>query len=333
MPATIEPETILKELADLWVSAGKHEEGEETAGVLRACTMTVIVVADQGDDFSALGETLAALMPEHPSRLIVIRVNASSQPGLESRVFAQCWMPFGMRQQICSEQVEITASDASLPGIPPVVLSIVAPDLPVVLWWRSPRLFDSPDYRALQAMADKVILDSQTFENASQILRALADRSRKGPALADLSWTRMTRWRGLISQVAESHNCASHLPEIKTVRIAHSAEEPPVWTYYFGAWLLDGLEKVGAKPQLEIARDAANGVFLSGPDFQVSITRLPGDVAEFRVNAGIRRIKFPEPTDYLLMREELSITGRDPIFEKTLVRAASVASNDLSGST
>ena len=33
---------------------------------------------------------------------------------MEARVFAQCWMPFGKRQQICCEQIEITASETSL---------------------------------------------------------------------------------------------------------------------------------------------------------------------------------------------------------------------------
>ena len=78
-------------------------------------------------------------MPEHPSRAIVIRFRAEDQRALAARVFAQCWMPFGHRQQICCEQIEITASDASLPDLAAVVLPLTVPDLPVILWCRSPR--------------------------------------------------------------------------------------------------------------------------------------------------------------------------------------------------
>src|ERR1035441_6268498 len=109
---TIAPERILHDMADLRVSLGKQGEGD--AGVLRACSMTLAIAAEESDDAQAIGETLAALMPEHPSRAIVIRFRAEDQRSLTARVFAQCWMPFGHRQQICCEQIEITASDASL---------------------------------------------------------------------------------------------------------------------------------------------------------------------------------------------------------------------------
>jgi hypothetical protein len=33
----------------------------------------------------------------------------------------------------------------------------------------------------------------------------------------------------------------------------------------------------------------------------------------------------PQPTDYLLMREELGIVRHDPVFEKTLASAAQLA--------
>jgi glucose-6-phosphate dehydrogenase assembly protein OpcA len=325
VPSTIEPEKILKELSRIWVSLAKKPEQESSAGVLRACAMTLIVVADHDDDFQALGETLAALMPEHPSRLIVIRENTTPERSLESRVFAQCWMPFGLRQQICCEQIEITASDASLPDVPSVILSITAPDLPIVLWCRSPRVFGSRDFAPLDTVAGKVVVDSEAFPSAQAILHQLADRAGAGPALADLSWTRLTRWRGLISQVGESRSCAARLPGVTDVRITYGAEQPPIWTYYLGAWMLDALEQVGATPRLEIDRSDTNRVEFSGGGFAVSVSRLPGEAAELRVGSMTRRTMFPEPTEYLLMHEELSITGRDPIFEKTLVRAATLA--------
>ena len=53
-------------------------------------------------------------MPEHPARAIVIRLRGAGERALSERVYAQCWMPFGQRRQICCEQIEITASDAAL---------------------------------------------------------------------------------------------------------------------------------------------------------------------------------------------------------------------------
>ena len=106
MPRTIQPDRILHELSELWVSLGK-QHGDESAGVLRACAMTLVVVAEAREDAAEVGETLALLMREHPSRAMVVRVRDEDAPELEARVFAQCWMPFGQRRQICCEQIEI----------------------------------------------------------------------------------------------------------------------------------------------------------------------------------------------------------------------------------
>src|SRR5258708_2424218 len=106
MATTVAPEKILKELAALWTQEGKQGE----SGVLRACSMTLLVMADAADDVAALGETIAALMPQHPARAILVRLLGAGERALSERVYQQCWKPFGGRQQICCEQIEITAS-------------------------------------------------------------------------------------------------------------------------------------------------------------------------------------------------------------------------------
>src|SRR5947207_6648238 len=76
--------------------------------------MTLVVVAEESEDPSALGETIASLMPEHPARAILIRLRGAGERALSEHVYQQCWKPFGQRQQICCEQIELTASDAAL---------------------------------------------------------------------------------------------------------------------------------------------------------------------------------------------------------------------------
>src|ERR1700674_221862 len=99
MAATLSPETILRQLADTW--AGLDKEGP---GVLRACSMTLLTVTQEAEDLSSMLETLTYLMPEHPARSIVVRLQSGAL--LAGHVTAQCWMPFGQRRQICSEQIE-----------------------------------------------------------------------------------------------------------------------------------------------------------------------------------------------------------------------------------
>src|SRR6266446_3408355 len=199
MATTIQPDRVLHELSELWVSLGK-QNGDEAAGVLRACAMTLVVVAEEREDAAEVGETLALLMREHPSRAVVVRVRDSVEPELEARVFAQCWMPLGQRRQICCEQIEISTSNVSLADVPAVVLPLVAADLPVVLWFRPPRLLASPALRDLTRIATRTIIDSASFPDSRAALRQLASAAASGMRLGDLAWTRLTRWREIIAQ-------------------------------------------------------------------------------------------------------------------------------------
>ena len=121
--STVAPDRILKDLSTLWVDLAK--ESEQGAGVLRACTMTLLVLAGEEDDPQEIGEIIAGVMPEHPSRAILVRVTAGGERSLEARVFSQCWKPFGERRQICAEQIEITSAEAALGDVPSVVLPLI----------------------------------------------------------------------------------------------------------------------------------------------------------------------------------------------------------------
>lgn len=329
---TIAPERILHDMADLWVSLGKQGEGD--AGVLRACSMTLVVAAEESDDAQAIGETLAALMPEHPSRAIVVRFRAEDQRALAARVFAQCWMPFGHRQQICCEQIEITASDASLPDLAAVVLPLTVPDLPVMLWCRSPRLFHLPAFSQLAAIAQKVVLDSAAFSDPVAALKEMSGVAAAGRMLADLSWTRLTRWRELIAQIFENRAQLANLPLVSDILISYRAAATPATAFYLAAWLMDGLDKIGAHPRVRFETEAGEPsgrlslVALRAPDRPdaiASISLAAGQAAEVRTGGLVSKALLPALTDYALMREELAIPGRDPAFERALAAAAKLA--------
>lgn len=329
---TISPDRILHEMADLWVTLGKQGEGD--AGVLRACSMTLVVAAEESDDAQAIGETLAALMPEHPSRAIVIRFRAGDGRALSSRVFAQCWMPFGHRQQICCEQIEITASDDSIPDLAAVLMPLKVPDLPVILWCRSPRLFRLGAFAQLSSVAQKTVIDSGAFEPQAAALKELGAAVSAGRAVADLSWTRLTRWREVIAQIFENRVQLANLPQVSEINIRYSAPATPTTAYYLAAWLLDGLEKIGVHPGVNFAADGGDAagrltlVELRGGNSQdaiAAITLTEGRAADIRVGSLVSKSLLPALNDYSLMREELSIPGRDPSFERALTRALKLA--------
>ena len=315
---TMAPDRILKELTDLWVTTGKQAEGGQ--GVLRACSLTLVVVAEESDDPMALGETVAALMPEHPARTILIRLRSGGGRTLSERVYAQCWMPFGQRRQICCEQVEITASDAALDDLSSVILPLLVPDLPVVLWCRSARLAAMPEFDGLSQMAEKVIVDTAPVRDSRAALDLVAGLPARGIEAADLSWTRTTRWRETLAEVFENRAYLDGLRGTRKVEIACKREPAAVRSWYLAAWVMDAVTSVGARPTLEMTQSEHTGVALEGPDWSVALERWDARLVT-TINGLAQCTSLPAPTDYALMREELSILRRDAIFEKTLSSA------------
>ena len=95
MTVAVSAERVIKELHELWRSLAEAQPEGHPPAVVRACSMTLIVAANDAEDCESAGEVLASIMREHPSRAIVLRVNGNGEHLLEHRVAAQCWKPFG----------------------------------------------------------------------------------------------------------------------------------------------------------------------------------------------------------------------------------------------
>ncbi|HEX3745765.1 MAG TPA: glucose-6-phosphate dehydrogenase assembly protein OpcA [Bryobacteraceae bacterium] len=323
MSATISPERILKELADLWVDSGKQGQAEGGSGVLRACSMTLLVLAEAQEDTQDLGETIAALMPEHPARTILVRLSGAGDRSLAERVYSQCWMPFGQRRQICCEQVEITVSDGALADLQSVVLPLTVADLPLIVWCRSSRLLGMPAFREIANLAHKVILNSSTAADPAALLPRMSGAIEHGIMLGDLSWTMLTRWREMLAQVFENQANAALLRRVDGIDVEWGGSRY-LPALYLGAWVRDSLAAAGGAPRLQFARTSdgdALRVRLSGDGVTAEVERAD-DRMVVTLNGSSQCTNLPQATDYLLMREELGIVRHDPVFEKTLTSAA-----------
>ena len=300
MIQAIRPERLLRELDQLWVSL------DQKGGVLRACTMTLIVASEESPGAAGSSEIIARLMRQHPSRAIAIRVPSDAADELDARVLAQCWMPFGNRQQICCEQIDIGASRARLADVATLLPALVAPDLPVVLWCRSPALLTAPGFPALAGRAGKLIVDSTAFASSCQAFECLRACAAGRAAVADLAWTRLTRWRQSLAWAFEGPDGAERLKSVTEFIICCKEPAPPAPAYYMAGWLRAALApEAAARVRIEVA--SQDMVRVRAPQGDLSIP--PPAV--------------PEECD--LLREELSIPGRDPVYQRSLEEACRLA--------
>lgn len=329
MTAALSAEKILRELNELWVSLAQAEKQEQSAGVLRACSMTLIVATEETAETAPAGEALAALMREHPSRAVVLRIADSAGAKLESRVFAECWMPFGRHQQICCEQIEISLSPGMIADVAALLPGIVAPDLPVALWCRTASLLSMPEFRQVLAWADKTIIDSSDFADPRQGLQQLV-AARGACRFVDLNWTRLTRWREAIAQAFERSATLAKLANLSDLTITYKTTETPITAWYLAAWVREAL----GRPLRTHLRSAAGKagrtiqeVTLSGPDLSVSVTRTEGDCVQLHDGALDSRAIFPAHPEYRLLSEELALLQPDALYDSVLLRANELAKN------
>jgi glucose-6-phosphate dehydrogenase assembly protein OpcA len=231
-------------------------------------------------------------------------------------------MPFGSRQQICCEQVEIISSVTSLADVTSVLRALAVPDLPVVLYCPSEGLWPLPEFARLLPLASKLIIDSDAMKDspsALAYLQGLPPRLRK----ADLVWSRLTPWREIIAHLFDSPICLDSVFDLEEIQILyHSADGEPSAVYYLAGWFMSVL---GAGVKIRIAPGVGPDyasiahVLMRGPTMKAAIDLTAPDTIEVTINDEHQQITMlPSMGNGAELRQELAIAGRDSRFEDAL---------------
>ncbi|HSU59369.1 MAG TPA: glucose-6-phosphate dehydrogenase assembly protein OpcA [Bryobacteraceae bacterium] len=323
-----QPEQILKGLGKLWTSLGEEEKQHGKPTVLRACAMTLIVATDEADGGFSASQTISELMREHPSRGIVLSVSGQAEKSLEARVLAQCWKPFGKAQQICCEQIEITARPESWPNVGPTLIGLTAADLPVIFWCRhqaalSPHATDDQKagLEAVMNIATKIIIDTSALQ-AKPAFDLIASWQGQGRVVADLEWTRLTPWREPLAHIFDNVARANVFSKFHTIEIAHTDERPTPSALYVAGWLS---APNGAKVKFSREQGPDAGLYritLQSDAETIEFERSSRDCMTLRsTNGRERKYNYENAGLAALMTEELSVLGPDGAFNAAFDRA------------
>jgi glucose-6-phosphate dehydrogenase assembly protein OpcA len=314
MPAVIEEiraEKLLKDLATVWKELGQTES---EYAVVRACSLTLLVVTSGEGDEQDIAATLGELMHSHPSRYIVLRLLDKAAPEFSARVFAQCQLAFGRRQQLCCEQIEFNATRDHIPDFYAVALGLTVADLPVLLWIRDAQLILDVPFQTLLPLARPLLIDSAQFVDAAAGLVELEKRRLAGWRIKDLNWSRMTVWRETVAQMFETSGCQNLLSRIDRVEVKGRFGPAGSDVQYLAAWLsqrLPGAQITATGSGVQRIRLMAGGQRLEVKDAGEALLATGLDGMVTRVPDSVR-------SDAELLEEELSILGPDPTFDATL---------------
>jgi hypothetical protein len=141
----------------------------------------------------AATETLAGLAERHPSRTLLLFPEPDASDGLAARVLLECYdVPTG--RHLCNEVVELRLRGARSVAPASIALPLVLPDLPIFLRWRGRPDFESPSFRQLIDMVDRLVVDSSEWPDVPQAYTEFAGVFDT-VAVSDIAWRRTNDWR------------------------------------------------------------------------------------------------------------------------------------------
>jgi glucose-6-phosphate dehydrogenase assembly protein OpcA len=149
---------------------------------------TLLVVTDDENVGEAL-KTATTLGREHPSRVIgVILGDGRGGPVLNAKV--------RVGENSSGESILLRISGELTKHAESVVLPLLLPDSPVVVWWpgKPPSV---PSQDAIGQLARRRLTDAEATDSPVRSLKAVA--RNYAPGDTDLSWTRLTPWRALLA--------------------------------------------------------------------------------------------------------------------------------------
>ncbi|MEF9903072.1 glucose-6-phosphate dehydrogenase assembly protein OpcA [Streptomyces sp. P9-A2] len=192
--------------------------------------LTLVIVTDEENAYDAL-RSAGDASREHPSRTLVVikRVSRSHRDRTKSRLDAEVLVgaDAGTGETVVLRLYGEVADHAQS-----VVLPLLLPDAPVVVWWPVNAPLD-PAGDPLGALAQRRVTDTYACEQPVRELAARADSYTPGDT--DLSWTRITPWRSMLAAALDQVTC-----EVQAVEVEGEESNPSC--ELLAMWLADRLD-------------------------------------------------------------------------------------------
>lgn len=169
---------------------GRRAVGTPAVGMV----LTLVIVTDEENAYDALKAANEASR-EHPSRMLVVVKRASRSPRDRATARLDAEIRVGADAGT-GETVVLRMYGEVLHHAQSVVLPLLLPDAPVVVWWPVNAPLD-PAKDPLGALAQRRVTDSYAAEQPINELSARA--AAYTPGDTDLAWSRITPWRSMLA--------------------------------------------------------------------------------------------------------------------------------------
>ncbi|MEV0481617.1 glucose-6-phosphate dehydrogenase assembly protein OpcA [Streptomyces sp. NPDC050508] len=246
---------------------GRRDIGTPAVGMV----LTMVIVTDEENAYDSIKAAEEA-SHEHPSRTLVVIKRHARTPRDRTNSHLDAEVRVGADAGTGETVVLRTYGEVS-DHADSVVLPLLLPDAPVVVWWPG----DAPEIPAkdpLGALAQRRITDLYAAVNPIEALNARAHSYAPGDT--DLAWTRLTPWRSMLAAALDQAKS-----KITSGAVESEADNPAA--ELLARWLEARLKVkidrvVTAGPVVTAVRlgTAAGEVVIDRPDGPLATLSLPG---------------------------------------------------------
>ncbi|MEU4211997.1 glucose-6-phosphate dehydrogenase assembly protein OpcA [Streptomyces sp. NPDC026206] len=281
---------------------GRRAIGTPAIGMV----LTLVIVTDEEHAYDALKAANEASR-EHPSRKLVVikRVSRSPRDRAQARLDAEVRVGTSAGT---GETVVLRLYGEVIDHAQSVVLPLLLPDAPVVVWWPVASPID-PEKDPLGALAQRRVTDTYAAEDPVTELAARA--ASYSPGDTDLAWARITPWRSMLAAALDQQ------PDIEVTSAEVECEPYNPSGELLAMWLADRLgvtarRTVSEGPGLTAVRlETRSGV--------ITLDRADGSLATLSMRGQPDRAVALKRRDTAeLLAEELRRLDPDLIYESAL---------------
>ena len=269
--------------------------------------MTLVFVVDEDAAEDAM-EIARSASREHPARVLGVMIGDGRGAGqVDARV--------GIGAGWTGETALIKLTGAVTKHPESVVLPLLLPDSPVVVWWPSKAPAD-PASDPLGKLARRRITDAAAVPTGKA--RAMLTQCHAyAPGNTDLAWTRVTPWRALLAAALDQSADKVTSASVSAERISPSAD-------LLSAWLADRLK-------VKVDRRSSEGPGIT----QVVLSTRAGDISLVRTDGKLATLSSPGEPDRPvalkrreldeLLSEELRRLDPDDVYARTIKKLAKLS--------
>ncbi|UNZ20011.1 glucose-6-phosphate dehydrogenase assembly protein OpcA [Streptomyces sp. 891-h] len=279
--------------------------------------LTLVIVTDEGNHYDSL-KAASGASKEHPSRILVVvrRPGRSPRDRAQHRLDAEVRVGSDVGEAGSGETVILRLHGELASHAHSVVLPLLLPDAPVVVWWPEDAPVN-PSEDPLGKLAQRRITDASCTEDPVGALGLRA--STYAPGDTDLAWTRVTPWRSMLAASLDQKHATVNSAVVEGEEYNPSSELLALWL----------AERLRVPVERRISEGPGiTGVRLETADGQICLDRANGSLAELAVpGQPDRHVALQRRSTAELLAEELRRLDPDEAYAE----AISFGMNRISG--